>query len=291
MEIDEYKYLGILKTKEVSINCLIGNNIIEKSDVKSFLDVFKIFNLNKDNSSYNLCNEVEIGIINYIKSYTKEKYFQKELFKFKKKYILEENKNLKKLIKKRDKLIFEFSREDFDSYVNFDLNKSINFTIRLILENKQNIIFQYLTLNKKDFENELTLKFTNDSKLSIVSYLKDCLLLLFKVQILSKFINEILIIDSKVKTSIEKSIFRPAGIEVFNKIIRLHVGEKNRAFYSYLYYYLGNKNLLLDFKGDNKKYRDYIIKYFDLESFSKIINNIESPESNTKHMYFDSLTE
>lgn len=291
MEIEEYKYLGILINKEISINCLIENNIIEKSDIKSHFEIFKIFNLKANNSLYKLCNEFEKDLINYIDNYTKNKYFKKEISKFKKKYIHEEKKNLNKLIKKREKFIYEFSREDYDSFVNFDVNKSIPTIIKHILQTEQNIIFKYLTLSQKDFENDIKVKFTPESKLSIINYLKYDLLLLFKVRILSEIINEILIKDSQVKTSTEKSIFSIGGIEVFNKIIKLYAGEKNRAFYSYLYYYLGNKKLLLDFTGDNLKYRNYILKYYDLESFSKIINNIESVESTKMHKHFDSLTE
>ncbi len=291
MEIEEYKYLGVLKNKEISINCLIDNNIIEKSDDKSFFKIFKIFNLKENNSLYKLSNKFENDLIYYIDNYTKKKYFKKELSKFKKKYIHEEKKNLNKLIKKREKFIYEFSQEDYDSFVNFDVNKSIPYKIKHILETEQNIIFQYLTLSQKDFENYIKVKFTPEFKLSSINYLKYDLLLLFKVRILSEIINEILIKDSQVKTSTEKLIFSSEGIEVFNKIINLHVGEKNRAFYSYLYYYLKNKNLLIESKNDNKKYRNYILKYFGLESFSKIINNTESPESYTMHIYFDSLTE
>jgi len=291
MEINEYKYLGVLKNKEISINCLIDNNIIEKSDNKSFFKIFKIFNLKENNSLYKLSNKLENDLIDYIDNYTKKKYFKKKLSKFKKKYIQEEKKNLNKLIRKREKFIYEFNQEDYDSFVNFDVNKSIPYKIKLILETEQNIIFQYLTLSQKDFENDLKVKFTPEFKLSIINYLKYDLLLLFKVRILSEIINEILIKDSQVKRSTEKLIFSSEGIEVFNKIINLHVGEKNRAFYSYLYYYLKNKNLLIESKNDNKKYRNYILKYFGLESFSKIINNTESPESYTMHIYFDNLTE
>lgn len=291
MEINEYKYLGVLKNKEISINCLIDNNIIEKSDNKSFFKIFKIFNLKENNSLYKLSNKLENDLIDYIDNYTKKKYFKKKLSKFKKKYIQEEKKNLNKLIRKREKFIYEFNQEDYDSFVNFDVNKSIPYKIKLILETEQNIIFQYLTLSQKDFENDLKVKFTPEFKLSIINYLKYDLLLLFKVRILSEIINEILIKDSQVKRSTEKLIFSSEGIEVFNKILNLHVGEKNRAFYSYLYYYLKNKNLLIESKNDNKKYRNYILKYFGLESFSKIINNTESPESYTMHIYFDNLTE
>ena len=45
-----------------------------------------------------------------------------------------------------------------------------------------------------DFENDIKVKFTPESKLSIINYLKYDLLLLFKVRILSEIINEILII-------------------------------------------------------------------------------------------------
>ncbi len=63
MEIEEYKYLGVLKNKEISINCLIDNNIIEKSDDKSFFKIFKIFNLKENNSLYKLSNKFENDLI------------------------------------------------------------------------------------------------------------------------------------------------------------------------------------------------------------------------------------
>ena len=52
MEIEEYKYLGILINKEISINCLIENNIIEKSDIK-LVDKIK-FQISEGNYEFNI---------------------------------------------------------------------------------------------------------------------------------------------------------------------------------------------------------------------------------------------
>jgi hypothetical protein len=57
-----------------------------------------------------------------------------------------------------------------------------------------------------------------------------------------------------------KLIFASNGFEIFKLLLKNYKGEKNKAFYSYLYHYLLKKDLIINPVKDNKDYREFIYK-------------------------------
>lgn len=92
--------------------------------------------------------------------------------------------------------------------------------------------------------------------------------------------------------SLSSLVFTDDGEDVFNHINSHYVGEKNKAFYSYLYFYLQSKSKLVNnFKKDSETYRTYVMKKELIENFSRIItSNAYKQERKTDiFLIFDNL--
>lgn len=78
----------------------------------------------------------------------------------------------------------------------------------------------------------------------------------------------------EVDSNITKEIFYNNGLDMFAFLCYNSTGDKNKAFFSYLYTFLNLKSKIVKGRNDNKKYRDYILQEYKLK-MSKIIQTIQ----------------
>lgn len=72
------------------------------------------------------------------------------------------------------------------------------------------------------------------------------------------------------KEDSRNDIFKEGAQKKFEFILNKYSNKKNTAFFSQLYHYLLDKNLINSFSKDNKNYREFIIKCGYLIQFSRI---------------------
>ena len=66
------------------------------------------------------------------------------------------------------------------------------------------------------------------------------------------------------------AIFCEDGEDIFKYIISRYPRAHNKAFFSYLYFYLRDNMKIVFLGNDSFEYRDYVIANYDITSFSKI---------------------
>lgn len=94
--------------------------------------------------------------------------------------------------------------------------------------------------------------------------------------------------NSNIKNSanLKNLIFKEDGAEIFNHIKLNYSGEKNRAFYSYLYGFLQSKSKLIDdLKKDLQYYKDFVLEDSEFNTFTKIINSNAVKQEKKKAMF------
>lgn len=98
-------------------------------------------------------------------------------------------------------------------------------------------------------------------------------------------------IEEITHTNEELALFKGFGLNYFNCICSNYFGDRNPAFYSYLFFFLKTQDLLnVNSKTNSRKYVNYIKGKFGLE-FSKVINssaNLQT-EHNIKMIQFKKI--
>jgi hypothetical protein len=156
---------------------------------------------------------------------------------------------------------------------------------------------QYISLSKylKDYDGTGNL-FPD----KICKVWQDCYIFLRIIETLEFKKNELLekaTIDQKksktnkyIANSSDTALFRENGLNIFN-CITSNSTEKNKAFFSYLFFFMSEKKLLkVNGTTNSKKYIDYIKSRFDL-TMSRIINSqaYEKTERNSKMEEFEDI--
>ena len=101
------------------------------------------------------------------------------------------------------------------------------------------------------------------------------------------------ITDEKRNDNHQNDIFCDDGEDLFKYIVSRYSDTRNKAFYSYLYYYLRDINKIDLLSDDNRKYKDYVIANSTIQSISKIQNTAKvehSPQRNRVLALFDRYT-
>ena len=96
--------------------------------------------------------------------------------------------------------------------------------------------------------------------------------------------------DEKEVQKFSSAIFCENGEELFKYIISRYPRAHNKAFFSYLYFYLRDKMKIVLLGNDSREYRDYVIDNYDINSFTKIqvtVNDNTSSMKNKVHEWFN----
>ena len=183
-------------------------------------------------------------------------------------------------------------KSEHDVYENwFDVFKKL-----LIQENEENnFIFNFLK------GNEISIQ-----KMELYSLWQK----FYRVKYLSKFYSDeyekisthlisnetnpnLTISNSKELSESEKLemlIFKGNGLNIFNLIIKKYsITKQNNAFFSFLYFYLKEKDCLISKKNDSIRYREYILLISELNSYSKIISNNNGDTKEIRFKNFDDI--
>lgn len=146
--------------------------------------------------------------------------------------------------------LFEFDNSDFEVFyltsdVNYDISKTLFFK-----EGLYNWIYFHQTTN-------------------ILSFIKNKIIEINTENKSAKKTN-------KKPTSSELNIFKKEGLLMFNCIVENYDKEKNKAFFSYLFHYLNQKNQLKIYNSTSSKdFINYIDKRFNLKMSRVIKSNSE----------------
>lgn len=94
--------------------------------------------------------------------------------------------------------------------------------------------------------------------------------------------------QQKTPSNKEIAIFKDNGLDIFNCIISNYEGVKKPAFFSYLFFFVNEKNgLKVNGKTDSLKYREYVKEKFDIINFSKIINSPAHEQTERTRMFME----
>lgn len=88
----------------------------------------------------------------------------------------------------------------------------------------------------------------------------------------------------KLKDSLHH-IFSGDGQRLFEYIVS-RSSKTNKAFFSYLYFYMKDLNKIILFADDSKEYRDYIVKRYEIQKFSKIQKTDPEKDSSMRSKNF-----
>ena len=183
---------------------------------------------------------------------------------------IKESKNIDKWI--------EYLFDEIDNQYSFDYDIRYNFIILFLKGQKNNHFY---------FPEKVCLLW----KESFIFYKLKKHLEFLKNKILGITSNKLTYHNISTPSKEELSIFKNEGLSVFECIVSNYDNEKNKAFFSYLFHFMRNKDLLrTNAKTSSKKYIEYISNNFNLE-MSKVINSTanEQTEFELKMALFEDI--
>jgi hypothetical protein len=289
------KYFGILKNFDFDNVCENFNELIESGiydiqdcdNCENWIDEgnmnFSYYYENR-NKKYNFKNEVyyEIieKIINFLGTLNLQDEIQDEINKInskvKKEFLLE-----KKIILLENIYKSEYKKLNKDDYTSLKENMYLDI---IYTDNRLEgfiSFFKGTKIKLTDIAEEIEWKEWKEIYRfeQISNYLNNLIIDLTEKKEIQKPLEEKIEIqktlEKKPKIDIQnnelsKLIFKEKGLSLFKFIYEKYPKQKNPAFFSYLYFYLKDKFLLLASGEDNIDYRDYVMKAYDLKTFSRI---------------------
>lgn len=92
---------------------------------------------------------------------------------------------------------------------------------------------------------------------------------------------------NKTSLNLSEKIFKDNGLDIFNFIVSNYTDLKNKAFFSYLFHFFSDNNLLQEHKAKSSvHYNEFLIKNKYLENFSKVIQRTDN-KSNREEKAFE----